>query len=57
MKERDVITLDEGLDYLIVKEFEFEGETYYLAMGIDEENTVGTRRINIPYSAYTKETK
>ena len=26
-------------------------------MGIDEENTVGTRRINIPYSAYTKETK
>ena len=38
MKERDVITLDEGLDYLIVKEFEFENETYYLAMGIDEEN-------------------
>ena len=38
MKERDVITLDEGLDYLIVKEFEFEKEKYYLAMGIDDEN-------------------
>ena len=38
MKERDVITLEEGLDYLIVKEFEFENQTYFLAMGIDEEN-------------------
>lgn len=38
MKEKDVITLDEGLDYLIVKEFEFEDKTYYLAMGIDEDN-------------------
>jgi hypothetical protein len=26
-------------------------------MGIEEENTVGEWRVNIPYSAYTKETK
>ena len=38
MKKRDVITLAEGLDYLILKKFEFENKTYFLAMGIDEKN-------------------
>lgn len=38
MQERDVITLDENLDYLLVKELEFEENKYFLAMGIDEEN-------------------
>ena len=38
MQERDVITLDENLDYLLVKELEFEDNKYFLAMGIDEDN-------------------
>lgn len=38
MQERDVITLEENLDYLLVKEIEHENNKYFLAMGIDEEN-------------------
>ena len=32
MQERDVITLSEGLDYLLVSEIEHESEKYFLAM-------------------------
>lgn len=38
MQERDVITLSEGLDYLLVKEIKHENEKYFLAMGIDQDN-------------------
>ena len=38
MQERDVITLSEGLDYLLVSEIEHESEKYFLAMGIDQDN-------------------
>lgn len=38
MQEKDVITLSEGLDYLLVKEIEHENEKYFLAMGIDQDN-------------------
>jgi len=38
MQERDVITLSEGLDYLLVSEIEHESEKYFLAMGIDQNN-------------------
>ena len=38
MQERDVITLDDNLDYLLVKEINFEDVKYFLAMGIDEDN-------------------
>ena len=38
MKEKDVITLAEDLDYLLVSEINHDNEKYFLAMGIDQDN-------------------
>ena len=37
MKVQDVITLEEGLEYLLLAEVEFEEKNYFLAIGIEDD--------------------
>lgn len=49
MNEKDVITLDNGINYLIVDKYELlEGE-FYLAVGIDKDEELDPDNIQILY--------
>ncbi len=38
MKVQDVITLEEGLEYLLITEVELDDKNYFLAMGIEDDS-------------------
>jgi hypothetical protein len=38
MKVQDVITLEEGLEYLLLTEIEYEDKNYFLAVAVEDEN-------------------
>ena len=40
MKVQDVITLEEGLEYLLLTEVEHEDKKYFLAMGVEDDKII-----------------
>lgn len=56
MEIRDIITLDNGADYLLVEEYELDNNKFFLAVGVDEEEALlDDQNIQILYAGEDEE--
>ena len=55
MEPKDLITLDNDITYLIVDEYEYNEDKFYLSVAVDENNELDPDNIRILYAGEDEE--